>query len=436
MTMIDQPVTTAADIATAPTVLSGRARRKILLYLGVLIVMLAFGSPAGGLIDIPISFLLKNKLHLEAHQVAGFRLVAAIPLYLAFAFGFIRDIWNPFGMRDRGFMLMFGGVSGLLYVAFAFAPISYPMLLMAVIVLTAAFLFVSSAQNGLTAVIGQQHAMTGQISAAWNVFLSVPTFAALLAGGALSGLLEDKGSDQAVRILFLVGAAIMFSVAAYALWRPGDVFDNVRVEHGDDRHPLEDLKRLVRHRPIYPAMLIWLLWNFAPGSATPLQYHLQNALHASDAQWGQWNAIFAASFIPTFIVYGILCRKLALKTLLFWGTVIAIPQMVPLLFIHSVTGALIAAVPIGLMGGIATGAYLDLIMRSCPKGLQGTTLMLASSLYFVVSRFGDLLGTHLYDHFRSFDVCVIAITLVYALMLPAILLVPKGLIATADGQIS
>ena len=46
------------------------------------------------------------------------------------------------------------------------------------------------------------------------------------------------------------------------------------------------MKRLVRHWPIYPAMLIWLLWNFAPGSTTPLQYHLQNTLHATDAQWG------------------------------------------------------------------------------------------------------------------------------------------------------
>ena len=433
--MTAAPEAVSAD-AVAPTALPLQARRGIFLYLGILIVLLAFGSPSGGLIDIPISFLLKNKLHLEAHEVAGFRLVAAIPLYLAFAFGFIRDIWNPFGMRDRGFMLLFGSISAALYVLFAFIPISYPGLLVAVMVLTASFLFVSSAQNGLTAVLGQQHAMTGQISAAWNVFLSVPTFAALLAGGALSGLLEDKGSDQAVRVLFLVGAAIMSTVALYALWRPGDVFDHVRVERDADLHPLADLRRLVRHWPVYPAMLIWLLWNFAPGSATPLQYHLQNALHASDAQWGQWNAIFAASFIPTFIVYGILCRKFALKTLLWWGTVIAVPQMVPLIFIHSVTGALIAAVPIGLMGGIATGAYLDLIMRSCPRGLQGTTLMLASSLYFVVSRFGDLLGTHLYDHFGSFDVCVIAITIVYALMLPALLLVPKDLIATADGQIS
>ncbi len=432
--MTAAPEAVSADVVVTPTALPLQVRRRIFLYLGILIVLLAFGSPSGGLIDIPISFLLKNKLHLEAHEVAGFRLLAAIPLYLAFAFGFIRDIWNPFGMRDRGFMLLFGSVSAALYVFFALIPISYPGLLIAVMVLTASFLFVSSAQNGLTAVLGQQHAMTGQLSAAWNVFLSIPTFAALLAGGALSGLLEDKNSDQAVRILFLVGAAIMLVVAAYAVWRPGDVFDNVRVERDADLHPMADLRRLVRHWPVYPAMLIWLLWNFAPGSATPLQYHLQNALHASDAQWGQWNAIFAASFIPTFIVYGILCRKFALKTLLLWGTVIAVPQMVPLLFIHSVTGALIAAVPIGLMGGIATGAYLDLIMRSCPRGLQGTTLMLASSLYFVVSRFGDLLGTHLYDHFGSFDVCVVAITIVYALMLPAILLVPKDLIETADGQ--
>jgi len=48
----------------------------------------------------------------------------------------------------------------------------------------------------------------------------------------------------------------------------------------------------------------------------------------------QFRSIFAASFIPTFMVFGLLCRRFALKTLLFWGTVIAVPQMVPLLFIH------------------------------------------------------------------------------------------------------
>ena len=429
---IDHPV--AAEPAVTSVDLPPSARQTIFLYLGMLIVLLAFGSPSGGLIDIPISFLLKNRLHLTAHEVANFRLVAAIPLYLSFVFGFIRDMWNPLGLRDRGFMLLFGGVSALLYVCFAFTPMSYTALLVAIVVLTASFLFVSSAQNGLTSVIGQQHAMTGQVSAVWNVFLSIPTVAALLMGGSLSGLLEEQNPDQAVRILFLVGAAIMAVVGLYGLWKPKQVFDNVRVENG--ARPLQDLARLLRHWPIYPALLVWLLWNFAPGSTTPLQYHLQNTLHGTDAQWGQWNAIFAASFIPTFIVYGLLCRSFPLRPLLVWGTVLAVPQMVPLLFIDTMTQALIAAVPIGLMGGVATGAYLDLIMRSCPRGLQGTTLMMANSLYFVVVRFGDVLGTNLYDRYGGFAVCVIAITLVYALILPALLLVPRRLTATADGQAS
>ena len=88
------------------------------------------------------------------------------------------------------------------------------------------------------------------------------------------------------------------------------------------------------------------------------------------------------------------------------------------------------------MGGVATAAYLDLIIRSCPRGLQGTTLMMSIGLYWVASRFGDVLGTPLYDHYGGFAVCVIAITAVYALILPSMLLVPKRLIATADGQTS
>jgi len=429
---IDHPAAAVAAAAVAPAELPPAVRQSIFRYLGILIVLLAFGSPAGGLIDIPISFFLKNRLHLTAHEVATFRLVAAVPLYLSFVFGFIRDIWNPFGMRDRGFMLLFGVISTLFYVLFAFAPMTYPTLLVAIVALTVSFLFVFSAQNGLTSVIGQQHAMTGQVSAVWNVFLSIPTVGALLIGGQLSGLLEDEIPDQAVRILFLVGAAIMTAVTLYALWKPADVFDNVRVESSG--HPIKDLTRLVRHWPIYPALLIWLLWNFAPGSTTPLQYHLQNTLHATDAQWGEWNAIFAASFIPAYIAYGFLCRGFPLRTLLLWGTVFAVPQMVPLLFIDTMTEALLAAVPIGLMGGLATGAYLDLIIRSCPRGLQGTMLMMSWSLYYVVARFGDVLGTQLYDRYGGFVVCVIAITIVYALILPALLLVPKHLIATADGQ--
>lgn len=418
---------------TTQDVLPAAVRGRIFLYLGGLIVLLSFGAPGGGLIDIPVSFLLKNKLHLAAHQVATFRLLTALPLYLSFVFGFVRDTWSPFGMRDRGFVVLFGGLSAVTYFVFAFVPVSYGSLLAAMLLLAIALLFVASAQSGLGCALGQQHVMSGQMSTLWNIFGSLPGIVALLVGGSLSGLLEHGNADRAIRLLFLMGAAIMAVVALYGLWRPAIVFDNVSPPAKVAR-PLHDLRRLLRHWPIYPALLIWMLWNFAPGSSTPLQYYIQNTLHGADARWGQWNAMFSAAFIPTFLVFGVLCRTVPLNRLLWWGTVIAVPQMVPLLFIHSVAGALAAAVPMGLLGGVATAAYLDLIIRSSPRGLEGTTLMLAGALNAVAVRFGDVLGTNLYDHAGGFMSCVVAITVVYALILPTLLLVPRHLTATADGQ--
>jgi hypothetical protein len=75
-------------------------------------------------------------------------------------------------------------------------------------------------------------------------------------------------------------------------------------------------------------------------------------------------------------------------------------------------------------------------MRACPPGLQGTLMMAVDGVYVLAVRGGDLLGTRIYDSSpeHGFVYCVIATTAVYVLILPLILLVPKDLIATADGE--
>ena len=65
-------------------------------------MLLAFGSPFGGLIELPLSFLLKNQLHLQAHEVADFRLLAAIPLYLSVVFEWIMPHWSHAFTADWG----------------------------------------------------------------------------------------------------------------------------------------------------------------------------------------------------------------------------------------------------------------------------------------------------------------------------------------------
>jgi hypothetical protein len=419
---------------TAPAELPISTRVRVLLYLGVLVLLIGFGPVYLGLFDVPVSFFLKNQMHLSAPQVAIFRVITGVPLYLSFLWGFARDVWRPFGMRDRGYMVVFSVVTAALYLAFGYIHMTYWTLLIAVVALTSSILFVVGAQSGLTSTIARQHVMSGQVSAVWNIFLSIPTLIVFFVGGALSDRLDKLPLDAAAHQLFLLGAGIAAVIALYALWRPRIVYDNVRAEDSG-RSFFGDIGRLLRHKPVYPALLIWLLWNFAPGSVTPLQYYLQNTLHAPNSVYGDWNAIFAGSFIPTFMVFGLLCRRFSLRTLLIWGTVVAVPQMVPLLFLKTIAGSLIGAAACGLMGGVATAAYYDLLIRSCPKGLEGTILMMSVSLYFVASRFGDILGTNLYEHFGGFTICVIAITVVYALILPAIWLVPRALIATPDGVV-
>ena len=419
---------------SAATDLPRATRNRILMYLGALTLMVAFGAPFGGLISLPVTYFLKNRLHFTAVQVSEFLLITGAPLYFSALWGFVRDSWNPFGIRDRGYMILFGFICAAVYVIAAFVPVTPIGLAGAMILLSAAFMFVHAGQVGLAASIGRQHVMSGQISALWYAVSSIPLLAAYAAGGFLSNALEGKQAELAARILFLTGGAVLTAIAAFALWRPRVVFDNVRDEQPVAVDLLKNIQRLLRYWPIYPAMLIWCLWNFSPGAGTPLQFFLQNTLHADDATFGLYAAVQAGFFIPTYLIYGVLCRRVRLGKLIFWGTLIGVPQLVPLLFIHSPSAAVLLAAPTGLMGGICTAAFFDLIIRSCPDGLEGTTIMMSTALSFVVGRLGDLLGTYLYSHFGGFGVCVAAITLTNLMILLVILIVPKRLLATADGE--
>ncbi|AEG71586.1 MFS transporter [Ralstonia solanacearum] len=405
-------------------------RDQTLLYFGWLTLFIYLATPAGYLLDIQTSYLLKNQLHATATQISIFRLVTGIPVYIAFAFGLARDHWNPLGLRDRGFFLIFAPATAVALIWMAFSGFSYLGLLIGMMLAMLSSRFVAAAYQGLIALVGQEKLMSGRLSALWNVVSSVPVVAGALASGYISDHLAPQGA-------FFLVAAVTALIAVLGLWKPISVFGHLYEKpqaRGADF--VGNVRRLVKHRAVYPAVLICFLWNFAPGSATPLQFYLTNALHASDSVYSYYNGIFAAAFIPTFLLYGFLCKKVSLNKLLWWGTLVAVPQMIPLAFIHSANLALVLAAPIGLMGGVATAAYFDLAMRSCPPGLQGTLMMLVDGVLALSARAGDLLGSWIYNSSptHGFTYCVIATTVVYALILLLISLTPKALIATRDGE--
>ena len=360
--------------------------RQTFLYFGSLTLFLYLATPVGYLVDIQTSYMLKNQLGATAAQTSTFRLVIAIPMYLAFAFGLLRDAWNPFGLRDRGYFLIFAPAAAVVFMVMAFSPVSYAGLYVGMFLAMLMFRFITAAYQGLMALVGQEELMSGRLSVLWNVVSSVPYVAAALASGYISDHLDPKST-------FLLAAGFAACIGLLGFWKPRPVFSHAYERPQAKGTTLAgNVKRLAKHRAIYPAILIMFLWSFAPGSNTPLQFYLTNKLHASNAVYSYYLGIFAAAFVPTFLLYGFLCKKVALKGLLWWGTIIAVPQMIPLALIHSADLALIMAVPIGMLGGVATAAYYDLAMRSCPPGLQGTLMMLVDGVYALAARGGDLLG--------------------------------------------
>ena len=402
---------------------------KLFVYFSLLALLVNIASPQW-LLDIPTSYMLKDLLHSSASQVSLFRLLTGIPLFAGFVFGLVRDTWNPFGLRDPGYFRIFVPLTVIALAGGAFSRVTYAGLVLGMLFATICYSFVAAAFQGLLALVGQEALMPGRLSTLSNVFIN----AAAVLGYLASGWMASSLSPHEV---FLLVMALTALLGVFGFWKPRSVFRQAYDDpHAKGSNFVGDVKRLVRHRAIYPVILITLLWFFTPGANTPMQYFLTNQLHASDAVYADFSAILYAAFLPTTLLYGFLCTRLAARKLLWLSMLIGLPQFIPMAFIHTGNQALVAAVFIGLMGGMGNAVVVDIAIRACPPGLHGTLMMIVMSLYPFSSRVGDVFGSWLFglSPTHGFLYCVVAITITYALILPLIPLLPKHLVATADGE--
>src|SRR5215469_18824286 len=146
---------------------------RVWAYFAPLTLLVYLALPHGYLLDIATAYILKNQLHATATKVASFRVLTAIPVYLSFLFGFTRDLWNPWGLKDRGFFLIFAPLSGVVFLWMAFSQPSYSRLAIGMLIVMAFFRLVAAAHQGLLSLVGQEQLLSGRLSALWMVVSSV-----------------------------------------------------------------------------------------------------------------------------------------------------------------------------------------------------------------------------------------------------------------------
>jgi MFS family permease len=412
----------AKTVASVVELPSG-PRHQVFVYIGALTLLRPFTTIWG----MTTSFLLKDQMHLGQPAVALYALLVGIPAYIGFLFGFVRDRWSPFGRRDQGFLLLAFGLMTLLFVVLGASPIAYGVLLTAGLTKATLEQFANAGQQGLTSVLGQAHVMSGRLAALWKSAGSAPSLVVPVIAGYCSVHLAPA-------VTFRLTAGVCLCLFGYACWRPRAVYGDPAESRAIEPRPLwTEARRLAQAPGVLVCVLLLFLWNFTPGVGTPLQFYMTDNLHGTAQDFGLFDGIFGACFVPTMLLHGFLCTRFPLRSILWASTIFAVPQILPLLMVHSATSAVIAAVPMGLMGGFATAAYFDLLIRACPSGLQGTAMLLGAAIWALSDALGNIAGAYL-QKVGGFSLCAWTTFAVYACLLPVLLLVPRHLTATRDGQ--
>ncbi len=395
----------------------------------VFLLILLYDIAGAGVSGIAMQFILKDTLHLSPEKLSFLGFLTDAPVFVAFAFGFLRDRWSPFRLGDRGYFLLLPPLLAGGSLLLAFGPFTYSKILVVSLVLTALGLLLGSAVRGLMAILAQYHGMAGRLSV---VLLLTPRLVGM-AASAIGGHLADPPHQH---LAFLISAALCLPLMAIAFWKPGSVF--AHVEAGQVRlvpeGTLDAIKRLARHRSLYLPAAIMFLWSFAPGWGTPLFFYMTNTVKVSPTVYGNCGAVQGIGSLLSVLAYTILCMKVRLRSLLWWGTLLGVLGCPVFLLVHSPSQAYAVYFLAGASLGIALSAFNDLLFRCCPKQLEGAAIMFTTALSTIAADTSDLFGSWLFEK-GGFLLAMIVSTLFTGLIFIVLPLIPKNLTAPREGQV-
>ncbi len=359
------------------------------------LVVFAMQFAIMGVFGVGLQFILKDHLKLPATEVATFGLLTDVPVWFGFAFGFLRDRWRPAQFGDRAYFLLAAPALAITYIVIGRSPMTYGWLIGGVCVTVVLSLFLGAATRGLIATVGKAHGMTGRLASISNVFVSL----GVVVSTVLSGQIGEATLKAAPGLPFILSAIATVPIFAIGLWRPAKIFDvdTELVQSVIPEGVWDGLKRLARHKEIYVPSIAMLLWAFAPGWGTPLFFYLTKTVHLTESQYGNTSSLIRLGTVLSSVGYAGICLRFRLLPIYVVGTIFGVMGGAIFLLIHSTWQAYAIAFLAGCTCGIPVGAYLDLLVRCCPKELEGAAMMFYYSASIFAGDWSDVFGSWLYD---------------------------------------
>ena len=393
------------------------------VYFASLTIAGAFGDPSG-LLSLPILFTLKDRLGLGPQDLALFEALTFIPVYLGFAFGFMRDRWRPFGLGDRGYLLLGAPVAIACYVWLAAGELSYWPLLGATCLAMIAYQFCDVASEALLTAVAQRHLMTGRLSAVVEGAEALPGILAVLAGGWMA-------AQTSMGLAFTIAALSSLAMLAHVFWYPREGLEGDAPSEPESHRAA--MRRLWRHPPLRIVVIVAAVWNLSLAWGTPYFFYLSSELHLPSEVLGMCRAAGLACAVVVAPLYTLLCQRLMLKHLLRMAIVASLAPGFLYLMVSDASQAVTVSVLVGLPTAFGHMALFDLLRRACPRDLEGTAMTLSFSALAIAAGAGDLLGAWIYAH-GGFATALVADTIANACVLPLLALLPADLVSRCDGE--
>ena len=246
--------------------LSGDAKRS-LFVIGAGYFVFLFCDMRDGIGKLAIKFLLKDQLHVNEKQMAGFMAIAVMAWYFKPIAGLLTDSIPLFRTRRRHYLLLSTGVAALFWLLVGLVPRNYSMLLLTLVGLNIAFVFGQTTLGGLLVERGKSTGATGRMSSLRSAMENL----SLLIAGPIAGWLGSHALRATVgaNIAFLIVGGLVFYF--FALEKPlaipnEKVWDSAWFQ----------LKQLARSPAMWITAGLWFMVRFSPGFQSAFFFYQTN----------------------------------------------------------------------------------------------------------------------------------------------------------------
>ena len=391
-------------------------------------LLLAFGwaltNIAYALYDLPLKFVLKEQLHLDAPQISAFFALGVFSNYVKPLAGILTDSVPLFGTRRRWYLIGSLTLCGIGWLVLGLVPKRYEPMLLTFAITYTMVMFISTTLGGVMVEAAQRFQAAGRLTAQRIAMFRMGT----LVGGPLGGLLATL--PLIVPLLF---SSLLHFILVPVFWRhlkePATARLNrqVWVEAG------AQFRTLVANKVVLAAALMICLIAASPGFGTPLFFHQTDTLGLSKKFLGMLSLVSAAFGLLAATFYYKACQKGSMKRLLVFSIIIHALGTLFYHFYRTPTSAIAITALEGVTQTLAILPVYDLAARGTPKGCEALGYAVMMSVWNLTNSLSDFTGSWLFKHYNlTFSHLIWLNAGTTALVLLVVPFLPRALLAQTD----